>query len=312
MRGIHVHTAPAAGRRRVVGHPRPTKYMLSGAVRVFVALACLRAAAAYSAAQAFLARCGMKQPELHGELRTVLPHQRLVFMDVGANDGNDSLRLCRLCSTYLQARGRTGASAPSLQLIQFEPNPLLGGSLASVQRQVELLEPSWNVTLVRSAVWTVANEVRKFFLPDDRSVSSSLQRGTNGAAAAEGGKGAREMMVTTIDLASFIHENVGTADVIFMKLDIECAEWFVVPHLIASRALCPIQFIRAEWHFRTHCQGLNASALLGFTERYLSQACGDTTPASHSPNSSRFIDFEADSKTRLLAFHRARMREKAV
>lgn len=230
----------------------------------------------------------------------MLPHQRLVLMDVGANNGNYSLKIAQVCSDALRACGITGIH---LQLVLFEPNPSLGESLAYVQRQVELLEPSWNVTLVRSAVWTVADEVRKFYVPEDLSVTSSLRRGTNerstGAAAGEGGHGkAREVMVTTVDLASFLHDNVGTSDVIYMKLDVECAEWLVVPHLIASRALCPIQFIRAEWHFQTHCEGISASTLLGFTEQYLSNVCGDAVPASHSSNSSRFIDLEADRTAR--------------
>ena len=168
---------------------------------------------------------------------------------------------------------------------------------------ISLLVPPWNVTLITSAVWTVENEVKKFYI-SNASIVSSMQRANADRFATKSNVGvAQELAVTTIDLARFLRRNLQVGDVVFMKLDIECIEWIVVPHLLAKYALCPVQFLRVEWHFRSPCPGLDGALFNNFESR-LKDEC---TLASDAPTSRfhRFYDAEVDSKLSFNAYMHA-------
>lgn len=231
------------------------------------------------------------------------PGQRLVVMDVGANNGQSSLELATACSKGFKQRGKVDSLVPNLQLILFEPNPVLQPQLYDMQLQASLLVPPWNVTLITSAVWTVENEVKKFYI-SNASIVSSMQRANADRFATKSNVGvAQELAVTTIDLARFLRRNLQVGDVVFMKLDIECIEWIVVPHLLAKYALCPVQFLRVEWHFRSPCPGLDGALFNNFESR-LKDEC---TLASDAPTSRfhRFYDAEVDSKLSFNAYMHA-------
>ena len=219
----------------------------------------------------------------------VLSASRLVFLDVGANDGNFSLALIKLCSDYLANLGNIGADV-HLKLLLFEPNPVLHEQLAEIQDQAARLEPPWSTTLVTSAVWTTANETKTIWVSNSSTEVSSLEhRNANRAPS-----GAQSITVGTVDLAAFLLDNLSPGDVAFMKLDIECVEWVVVPHLFDAHALCRLRYIRIEWHFTTRCPGRNVSLFREFRSR-LAQECSNERFGLPQ----QLYDFESDHRRRL-------------
>ena len=98
--------------------------------------------------------------------------------------------------------------------------------------------------------------------------------------------------VGTVDLAAFLQDNLSPDDVAFMKLDIECVEWVVVPRLFDAHALCRLRYIRIEWHFAPNCPGRNVSLFHGFRMK-LAQVC----PSEYY--GPPLYDFESDHRPRL-------------
>ena len=215
--------------------------------------------------------------------------KRLVLIDVGANDGAWSEKMMRDCSAALRQRSSEGDQhSISLHLIMFEPNPILGDKLALVQQQASLLVPPWTTMWIPAAVWTVANETKEFWVSNFSIVSSFRQANANRFAAHSGA--AHKVTVETIELGAFLRSNVSPSDISFMKLDIECVEWVVIPHLLDTRALCLLDLIRVEWHFKSRCPGLNASTFRDFGPT-LHHECNDKRAGLRAP----MYDFESDS-----------------
>ena len=89
--------------------------------------------------------------------------------------------------------------------------------------------------------------------------------------------------MTTLDLAAFLARNVLPGDVAYLKLDVESAEWNVVPHLLRRGALCPIRYLLIEWHYK----GGGANRTLATSlEAELRQGCGGDGP--------RVVEHESD------------------
>lgn len=258
---------------------------------ILMAAACDVVTAIATMPKGFLQRCSANDAAAQHE-------HRLVIMDVGANVGFFSLQVAQQCSAALSARGRVGSRAPRLELYLFEPNPMIAGPLADVRRQVSNLVPPWNMTVVTSAVWTVANELRTFHV-SNMSIASSLHS-ANLLGRMRHTSEARAINVTTIDLADHLRATVFGKDVAFMKLDIECVEWAVVPHLLAARALCRLRFVRIEWHFKAACPGRNVSAFKNFAAQ-LEHSCRPAT-ANTMAHGAPLYDYEVDSQ---ISFHAA-------
>lgn len=63
-----------------------------------------------------------------------------------------------------------------------------------------------------------------------------------------GGQKARKTSVKAYDIARVLFQYVQPDDYVFMKMDIEGAEYDVIPHLIDTGALCLIDELAIEWH----------------------------------------------------------------
>ena len=226
------------------------------------------------ARSAFLAHCS-------GEARQ---GGRLVVLDVGANNGNSSLSVVRQCSKLLQAqavRAGDGTGRPTLKLILVEPNPTLAADLASAVDVASKLEPPWHTTVVPSAASTTENGHVSFWRSPYSLVSSLRQ--SNAARWNRLSGAAQKIDVTTLDLAAFLARNVLPGDVAYLKLDVESAEWNVVPHLLRRGALCPIRYLLIEWHYK----GGGANRTLATSlEAELRQGCGSDGP--------RVVEHESD------------------
>ena len=58
----------------------------------------------------------------------------------------------------------------------------------------------------------------------------------------------REVKVPAIDLADFIIRHGSDAALTIIKMDIEGAEYSVLPRLLTSGALCMVDYLNVEWH----------------------------------------------------------------
>ena len=63
-----------------------------------------------------------------------------------------------------------------------------------------------------------------------------------------GGQSATGTRVRAFDMARVLFENILPDDFVFMKMDIEGAEYEVLQHLIDTGALCLIDELAVEWH----------------------------------------------------------------
>ena len=167
---------------------------------------------------------------------------RVVIMDVGSNTGAFSWELVR----QLRAKAQPGCISTesrrgSLQLdvVLFEPAPRFHNKLTTLAAKL-------NGTFVPLAAWTENTSL---------SFESKARQPTQGHIAppanADGGDVIRRRSsVGAIDLAGFMRRTVQSEDVVFLKIDIEGAEYTVIPHLLANGALCRGSRLHliVEWH----------------------------------------------------------------
>lgn len=136
----------------------------------------------------------------------------------------------------------TGDSLPVLidrhgpfeRIICFEANPGL-----------RLLPPPdlrIPVELHQVAVWTAAGEQRLFF-GEHAEGSSLLANKTSGNLSP-----ARSALVPTIDFAAWLEQHTGPGDRLTIKMDIEGAEFAVLPRLARHPVRRRIARLWVEWH----------------------------------------------------------------
>ena len=154
-----------------------------------------------------------------------------------------------------------------------------------------MLVPPWSVTHVPKAVWTAADHTVALWVSNASIVSSLEQRNANRFARHVGL--AWKETVATVEIGAFLHENVSPSDMSFMELDIECVEWVVLPPLLDSGALCRLDLLRIEWHFKSRCPGMNVSIFHDFEPR-LRQRCSGHRAHPSKPNGPIY-DFETDA-----------------
>ena len=172
-------------------------------------------------------------PERHVVLRPSVtgiagpPSRRLVYLDLGANAYNTSISWFR--AKY--PRGREFA------VIAFEASRRFDADYVA----------HGDVTLHHFAVWTR---------------NGTMQWGNDGAmgrlAPGEQAVGAdAATAVATIDLAEFLQRQVVVADYVVIKMDIEGAEYDLVPHLLSTGASRLIDELLVECHTNINscCRG---------------------------------------------------------
>lgn len=182
--------------------------------------------------------------------------ERIILLDVGANDGQWTADVLRGLSQTLGGDSAKGARKAAM---------LAGRNVALARTEVHLFEPQprfelqlnnviagWpNAHVHHAAVWKDDKKNLTFFL--SRSSTSASLMPVVARHAGVPRVGAMNLTVRTINLAAFLAERLPMAPdpikaLVGFKLDVEAAEFELLPHLIVSGVLCRMHIIVIEWH----------------------------------------------------------------
>jgi hypothetical protein len=129
--------------------------------------------------------------------------------------------------------------------IGFEPNPNQNSRLDSVQTIYR--RAGFPVVIFTETAVSVVKGVSSFYFNGKNDLGASLLNWRNSKVSSS---------VGTINIDSFIKNIVSTwtsksaSSKILAKMDIEGAEFNVIPHMLAKGSLCLIDKMMIEWHFR--------------------------------------------------------------
>lgn len=151
---------------------------------------------------------------------------RSIYLDFGANAGDTIAAQLSSCQTDF--------------CWGFEPNPRLVASLRERFKDAP-------VEIVEAAAWT-SDTVLPLYL--GHPLSSTLM---SGKVPLENYPQfvidySQSVHVAAIDTSRWISEHIGEGDVVIVKMDIEGAEYEVLPSLIESGAVERIAELRCEFH----------------------------------------------------------------
>jgi FkbM family methyltransferase len=148
-----------------------------------------------------------------------------LILDCGANVGYTALHFKRLF--------------PAARVIAFEPDPVF----SAIARRNLLRNGAADVTLVEAAVWTADGRARWAMEPKDGSHLAAADTRTN------------TVEVATTDLRRHLH-----AQVDLLKVDIEGAEFDVIPHIAPSLGV--VRNVLIECHLTDQARYLRLARLL--------------------------------------------------
>lgn len=189
----------------------------------------------------------LDSPEFRLEFLSDKNFQNHYFLDCGANNGC-SVRKFR-AEIDLENR---------YHIFSFEPNPAFSNCFSDFQ----------NHTFIPKAVWT-KNGALTFY--------DSLQDDKYGGTVREGKSTGNvdynhPIEVDSLDFSSWVTSNFSDEDFVILKLDIEGAEYDVLPKMIQDGSLDKVNLFFVEWHFdkvdvdiKTHKHIVKALKSLNFT-----------------------------------------------
>jgi len=225
-----------------------------------------------------------------GELYAKADGCRYVYLDVGANIGVHN-RFLFESSKYPVKDGAAklfdiffpdNRNRSDVCAFAFEPNPSLQPRLQSVAAAYAKM--GWRLTIMPFAAW-LANTDLKFYHQnysqfgiDGRKLNISPDRGSS---AVRHNLAVGYDLVPAIDLGAWVNEHVHSRIIpppqhpddppaaIVMKMDVEGAEFEVLPKMLYDGALCNITAAFVEWHgyldpafCKPHCDSRPALDLL--------------------------------------------------
>lgn len=153
---------------------------------------------------------------------------RVVFLDGGARVGE-------ALEWYVNKR----PDLKGCEVHFFEPNPNHRDALAELCRQNQE-----RMKFVPAAVGTRSGTAQLFTcLEDVGDLGNSLFAESRCDLDRD-----HPVDVELVDLASYILENFESSDYLVLKLDVQGAEYGLVPHLIHTGAIALLDEIHVEWH----------------------------------------------------------------
>jgi FkbM family methyltransferase len=199
--------------------------------------------------------------------------QRAIIFDVGANDGKWTQMVQALCCKIKQTRS---IAREQTEFHLFEPQPRFVTVLQDVVR-------GWpHATHHRAAVWKDGSRNLTFFL--SRSSMSASLRAVNAHHMGVPKFGPAQMSVRSIDLAAFMAQRLPAAPdpalLTVLKLDVESAEYELLPHLLTHGILCRVRLLIVEWHLNAlpPAERLNGLTLRLSLSSLLDKGCGAMRP----------------------------------
>lgn len=143
---------------------------------------------------------------------------RRIFLDVGAAAG-ESVVFFR----------EHHPEAEQFEIFCFEPHP----------DNIAFLKKIHDITLIKACVWVNNNDVEMRF--------GKLKSGSVYADKSTG-RLSSQVTVPAIDIAEFIKENFTKDDEIWLKMNVEGAEYVVIPHLKEHNLLEWVDRMYVKWH----------------------------------------------------------------
>lgn len=154
------------------------------------------------------------------------------FICLGAHNG-DMVRVLDRLNT-LEVLGKESVVWDEIHL--FEPQP------GHVSRLLALQENDKRITYHANAAYIEDTEMQFYIKGDLGQISSTLDKGkTTGALRGV-------VTVQAIDFIKWLEDNTTPEDFIFVDMDIECGEYYILPKLMESKVADRIDFLSIEWH----------------------------------------------------------------
>ena len=215
----------------------------------------------------FLARHQQWVDDIKQAIQQLPAQATVVFLDVGANNGGWTkgvLNDLGWCIPHNQRVCGQTTNMPALKLFVFEPNPVFGKTLTSIVRHVQ-------GRLVPAAAWT---EETRLTLYTQQGTSDFFTSTVDLGVASNRALG-HNYTVQAIDFERFAADVMRGADLVVLKLDVEGAEYTLLPRLLMSGLLCRVHFLQVEWHLQSlpHAQRLFGLNLRNTFEPLLQRGC---------------------------------------
>ena len=169
---------------------------------------------------------------LLADARAALPGSRVVVFDVGANNGLWAAK------EWPQVAAELREAGTRFDLFIIEPQPQFA-------KQLQALADHYNFTFVRAAAWKQETTLDFDTMPSagTGSMSATISRGASL-------KGFVRTAVPAIDLAALLRVQLPEdgRTLSYLKLDVEGAEFELLPWLLLQGALCRVGYLLVEWH----------------------------------------------------------------
>ncbi|CAO3569220.1 unnamed protein product [Mortierella alpina] len=174
--------------------------------------------------------------------------RRYIFVDLGANRA-DSLEVflknpnAKFDYDFPRPSWATHEEA---EIFLFEANPVFNGHLVKAKEACD--ERGIKVTIFPSTVVDVKDTIRTFFMDTVNTAhdywGSSIYASHPDAVRS----GAKGTDLTGINIATWLLRNTLPRDFVVVKMDIEGAEYEVIPHMADMGAWVVIDHLLVEWH----------------------------------------------------------------
>lgn len=173
---------------------------------------------------------------------------------------------------------RAAAQSAPTRLIIFEPQPQFKAPLTAIANDN-------GGVLVPAAAWI--KDTKLTFKLNGNSEAGTLFDApvvSGDKVLPSNSKQQRELTVPAVDLAKYLLDAVperrGNSTFAFLKLDIEGAEYDVIPRLLGMGVFCRFQFVMIEWHLSympiaTRATGV---ATMGALRKICEQTCPGGSP----------------------------------
>jgi FkbM family methyltransferase len=147
---------------------------------------------------------------------------RKIFIDGGGNNGS-SVRMFR--SKFPKAE--------EFEIFTFEANPNFNDCYKNL-----------NVNYKNAAIWTYDGEIEFYLGKNPKNMSASVFKHKT-----SGNLRKTPIKVKCIDLGKWIMSKFTPQDYIVLKLDIEGAEYNVLPKMIEDKSIAYIDELFMDWHY---------------------------------------------------------------